>query len=65
MILLYRTCEYGGIAQLGEHLPCKQGVISSTLIISSFLAQQVLGMKIEEKPLELGVYLENYIMYEQ
>ena len=26
---------YGGIAQLGEHLPCKQGVMSSILIIST------------------------------
>ena len=25
---------YGGIAQLGEHLPCKQGVKSSNLSIS-------------------------------
>ena len=25
----------GGIAQLGEHLPCKQGVMSSNLIIST------------------------------
>ena len=26
--------EYGGLAQLGEHLPCKQGVASSNLAIS-------------------------------
>ena len=26
---------FGGIAQLGEHLPCKQGVMSSILIIST------------------------------
>ena len=25
---------YGGIAQLGEHLPCKQGVKSSNLSVS-------------------------------
>ena len=25
---------YGGVAQLGEHLPCKQGVMSSNLTIS-------------------------------
>ena len=24
----------GGVAQLGEHLPCKQGVMSSNLTIS-------------------------------
>ena len=28
-------CEYGGVAQLGEHLPCKQGVRSSILLIST------------------------------
>lgn len=26
---------FGGVAQLGEHLPCKQGVRSSTLLIST------------------------------
>ena len=25
----------GGIAQLGEHLPCKQGVASSNLAVST------------------------------
>ena len=25
---------FGGLAQLGEHLPCKQGVASSSLAIS-------------------------------
>ena len=29
------TKSFGGIAQLGEHLLCKQGVISSNLIIST------------------------------
>ena len=24
----------GGVAQLGEHLPCKQGAVSSSLIVS-------------------------------
>ena len=27
----------GGVAQLGEHLPCKQGVRSSILLISTKL----------------------------
>jgi hypothetical protein len=31
----------GGIAQLGEHLPCKQGVMSSNLIISTTLQRTV------------------------
>ena len=30
----YRIFLYGGVAQLGEHLPCKQGVKSSNLSIS-------------------------------
>ena len=28
-------CEHGGVAQMGEHLPCKQGVDSSNLFIST------------------------------
>ena len=27
--------KHGGVAQLGEHLPCKQGVMGSNPIISS------------------------------
>ena len=27
--------DYGDVAQLGEHLPCKQGVESSNLFIST------------------------------
>ena len=27
--------HHGGVAQLGEHLPCKQGVRSSNLLIST------------------------------
>ena len=30
-----RTAADGGVAQLGEHLPCKQGVDSSNLFIST------------------------------
>ena len=29
----------GGVAQLGEHLPCKQGVMSSNLTISIEIAK--------------------------
>ena len=29
------SAGYGGIAQLGEHLPCKQGVRSSNLLTST------------------------------
>ena len=27
--------QHGGVAQLGEHLPCKQGVMGSNPIIST------------------------------
>ena len=30
-----RPGEDGGVAQMGEHLPCKQGVDSSNLFIST------------------------------
>ena len=29
-----KNLTYGGVAQLGEHLPCKQGVMGSNPIIS-------------------------------
>ena len=35
MIFEKRAREYGGVAQLGEHLPCKQGVMGSNPIIST------------------------------
>ena len=34
MILFISTWQYGGVAQLGEHLPCKQGVSGSIPLIS-------------------------------
>ena len=40
----------GGVAQLGEHLPCKQGVMGSIPIISTIFkaeAQSASGLKIE------------------
>ena len=30
------AASFGGVAQLGEHLPCKQGVKSSNLSVSTF-----------------------------
>ena len=42
--------KYGGVAQLGEHLPCKQGVDSSILFIS---IRHILG-KICRKEKGLG-----------
>ena len=40
--LLPSPVQNGGVAQLGEHLPCKQGVRSSILLISTtfFLFQK-------------------------
>ena len=35
------TTFYGGVAQLGEHLPCKQGVMGSNPIISTIRAKLV------------------------
>ena len=35
--ILPKPCYYGGVAQLGEHLPCKQGVRSSILLVSTIL----------------------------
>ena len=32
---------HGGVAQLGEHLPCKQGVMGSIPIISTSTEQKV------------------------
>ena len=34
------TSKYGGVAQLGEHLLCKQGVIGSIPFISTTLWQE-------------------------
>ena len=31
---------YGGVAQLGEHLPCKQGVMGSNPIISTKMEKE-------------------------
>ena len=44
--------HFGGVAQLGEHLPCKQGVKSSNLSIS-------IGS--ESNSLQNSMYLENFI----
>ena len=41
----------GGVAQLGEHLPCKQGVKSSNLSVSTGSWKQ-----------EQKLYLENRIL---
>ena len=45
---------YGGVAQLGEHLPCKQGVKSSNLSISIRIKMI--------KSFLCSMYLENHIL---
>ena len=40
------TTFYGGVAQLGEHLPCKQGVMGSNPIISTTLNNTNLLFKV-------------------
>ena len=59
MVLCWRRhgrvggCQnYGGIAQLGERLPCKQEVTSSNLVISTQT----------ERSGDKNMYLENYIL---
>ena len=40
---LRRGLRYGGVAQLGEHLPCKQGVKGSSPFISTTLKEWKVG----------------------
>ena len=40
-----KTC--GGVAQLGEHLPCTQGVASSNLVISTMELEKYIKKKKE------------------
>ena len=40
--------RYGGVAQLGEHLPCKQGVMGSNPIISTIFQDRALRLRLEK-----------------
>ena len=44
---------YGGVAQLGEHLPCKQGVMGSNPIISTSrkLRHPRKGIRLTDNPI--------------
>ena len=55
---------YGGVAQLGEHLPCKQGVKSSNLSISICWSDQreEAYAEISEETEAYQTYLENRIL---
>ena len=44
---MYLKILYGGIAQLGEHLLCKQGVIGSIPIISTIENRYKYSTKVE------------------
>ena len=60
----------GGLAQLGEHLPCKQGVESSNLLVSScnycitdsdcrtYLENRILKIQNNEKTSEVKLFIE-------
>ena len=45
----------GGVAQLGEHLPCKQGVMGSNPIISTSVGRRKSGREWEESHQENGL----------
>ena len=59
----------GGVAQLGEHLPCKQGVMSSNLTISiRFLEKPAQLVETDQYSVKKNTvlqskswYIENYI----
>ena len=55
-----RIC--GGVAQLGEHLPCKQGVKSSNLSISIQSGRTGNGTQVPGKNLWFFLHLENCIL---
>ena len=40
----------GGVAQLGEHLPCTQGVIGSNPFTSTNLGRKTEGRRLKVKP---------------
>ena len=42
------NAQYGGVAQLGEHLPCKQGVMGSIPIISTIFSKAALAPRLEK-----------------
>ena len=43
---------YGGVAQLGEHLPCKQGVMGSNPIISTKVTIEADGSLLQKAGFE-------------
>ena len=69
MVLHWRRCGrvggrqfYGDIAQLGEHLPCKQGVESSNLFISIRIVTEIL-LKLSSVPWKF--HMEEKCLYKR
>ena len=58
---IYFKVLYGGIAQLGEHLPCKQGVRSSNLLISTNDLTAIIDCFVGDKNIEnrITVYISS------
>ena len=58
---------FGGLAQLGEHLPCKQGVESSNLLSSTRMMKRAYAPANPRKRNKLYhlTYLENRIQKRQ
>ena len=52
--------EYGGLAQLGEHLPCKQGVESSNLLISIRIQKEISCWIRRFTSVKQKMYIDNY-----
>ena len=48
--LSIKTASSGGVAQLGEHLPCKQGVRSSILLVSTTFCTMKTSQKTKDQP---------------
>ena len=59
MTSIYFKVLYGGIAQLGEHLPCKQGVRSSNLLISTNDLTEIFDFVVSQMNIEnrITVYI--------
>ena len=57
--------QYGGVAQLGEHLPCKQGVMGSIPIISTISKTKVLEDELKREFMLIENRIKRKIEYEK
>ena len=53
------TIQNGGVAQLGEHLPCKQGVMGSNPIISTKEMLGALSNALTKAGFEVGAVVND------